>query len=63
MGTDKSYKDISHKKFNDNHKAIPIPSYIEYIVLIADIVDRGEILLHLGKIPPLRLRGNMIPSF
>ncbi len=55
MGTDKSYKDISHKKFNNHHKAIPIPSYIEHIVLIADIVDRGKILLHLRKIPPLRL--------
>ncbi len=63
MSPDKSYEHISHNKFDDNHKSIFITSDIEDIPLIAYIIYRREIRLHLSKIPPLGLQYYVIPSF
>ena len=63
MSPDKSYEHISHNKFDDNHKSIFITSDIEDIPLIAYIIYRREIRLHLSQIPPLGLQYYVIPSF
>ncbi len=58
-----SDKKVSHHKFYYHHKPILVPLHVKYIILVPDIVNRGEISLYIRKVPPFCLKNIMIPFF
>ena len=53
MCSHKTDEYITHHKFYNNHKPVFVSLYIEYIVLVSNIVCRRKIISYIAKIFPL----------
>lgn len=63
MGSDEADEDVADGELHDNHKPVSITADVEDVMLIPDIVSRGEINLDVRKVSPLCLLCDVIPSF
>ena len=63
MRSDKAYKHIPYRELYDNYKAVFVSADVEHIVLVTDIVRRGEIKTDLRKVLPGSIFSYGIPSF
>lgn len=54
---------VSDGKFHDYHKAIPVASDIEHIMLVPDIIDTWKTGSYVRKVLPFSRFYGVVPSF
>lgn len=56
-------EDISHNIFYNNYQSELVSCDVEYHVLIADIIGRGEVFPDIREVMPQGVFHNLVPSF
>lgn len=63
MCSNPAYVNVTNDEFHNDDQPIPVTSYIKDIMLIAHIIHRQEVGLHIRQVLSLRLFGYFIPTF
>lgn len=62
MRSYKADKNSSYREFDHHNQAVSVASYVEHIMLIADIIRCRKIHFNILKITPLSINCYIIPS-